>query len=432
METKFINTDTLPFCKGCGHTTISQNTEKALQKLGLDLLDVILVTDIGCHGIIDKAFDTHTVHGLHGRSVALASGVSAGINDPQKKVIVFIGDGGATIGMQHLLDAAHNGYNMTVVIHNNMLYGMTGGQPSEFTPEGFKTPTLPEGAMHKGYDICALMAAAGAGYVSRITGIGDISGQLAEAFSREGFSLVEVMEICPSYGMKSNPGMKLKSLIEEAGIEIRVYADNARQAYVTKERKGLPTLFDPKLAIGQEFGHELDKAVRIFLSGTAGEGVQSAAEMMVRAGMRCGLHGTKKGSYPVTVGVGFSASNIILSPEPVLYTGAPHPDVVIITSEDGLKFAKKFVGGASEGTLLIIDSSLPEIHTKAKVVRHHFREHVGGRNAMVMAMFEFVRQTKAIPMKALEKQFLEGKIGANEKLREQIKEVYFPAGSQEV
>ena len=114
METKFINTKTLPFCNGCSHTTISQNTEKALQKLGKSLLDVILVTDIGCLGIIDKTFDTHTVHGLHGRSVALASGVSAGINDPSKKVIVFIGDGGATIGMQHLLDAAHNGYNMTV------------------------------------------------------------------------------------------------------------------------------------------------------------------------------------------------------------------------------------------------------------------------------------------------------------------------------
>ena len=74
-------------------------------------------------------------------------------------MIVFIGDGGATIGMQHLLDAAHNGYNMTVVVHNNMLYGMTGGQPSEFTPEGFKTPTLPGGAAHKGYDICGLVTA---------------------------------------------------------------------------------------------------------------------------------------------------------------------------------------------------------------------------------------------------------------------------------
>lgn len=424
METKFINTNKLPFCNGCTHHTISKNTEKALQKLGKDLLDVILVTDIGCLGIIDKAFDTHTVHGLHGRSVALASGVSAGINNPDKKVIVFIGDGGATIGMQHLLDAAHNGYNMTVVVHNNMLYGMTGGQPSEFTPEGFRTPTLPQGASHKGYDICGLVAEAGASYVSRITGIGDISDQLAEAFSRDGFSLVEVMEICTSYGVKSNPGMKLKALIEEAGIEIKVYADEQPQAYKTPEKEDTPSLFSPALQIEEEFGHKLDKPLRIFLSGTAGEGVQSAAEMFIRAGMRCGLYGTKKGSYPVTVGVGFSASNLILSPEPILYTGAPRPDVIIVTSEDGLKFATRLISSADEHTLMLIDDSLELPETKAKIIQKNFREHVGGRNAMVMAMFEYLSQNSIVPFEALQKQFAMGKIGQNEKLRKQIQDAY--------
>ena len=424
METKFINSQSLPFCKGCGHTTISQNTEKALQKIGLKLLDVILVTDIGCHGIIDKAFDTHTVHGLHGRSVALASGVSAGLNNPEKKVIVFIGDGGATIGMQHLLDAAHNGYNLCVVIHNNMLYGMTGGQPSEFTPEGFKTPTLTEGAEHPGYDICALVTAAGASYVSRISGIGDISDKLAEAFSRKGFSLVEVMEVCPSYGVKSNPGMKLSKLIEEAGIEIKVYVDREMKAYETKIREGLPGLLSPALTIETEFSHTLDKPVRLFLSGTAGEGVQSAAELFIRAGMRCGLQVTKKGSYPVTVGVGFSASPIILSPEPILYTGAPEPDVVIVTSEDGLKFAQNLISNMQEDKLLIIDSTLTIPETKAKMIVHHFRERAGGRNAMIMALFEYLKQYRIIPMEALMKQFLSSKISANTKLKALIEETF--------
>ncbi len=424
METKFINTNTLPFCKGCTHTTISQNTEKALQKLGKDLLDVILVTDIGCLGIIDKAFDTHTVHGLHGRSVALASGVSAGINNPDKKVIVFIGDGGATIGMQHLLDAAHNGYNMTVVVHNNMLYGMTGGQPSELTPEGFRTPTLPDGAPHKGYDICDLVATAGASYVSRITGIGDISDQLAEAFSRDGFSLIEVMEICTSYGVKSNPGMKLKSLIQEAGIEIKVYADDQTKAYETNKKEDQPTLFSPKLGIDKEFTSQLVQAVRIFLSGTAGEGVQSGASLFVKAGMRCGLNVTKKGSYPVTVGVGFSASNIILSPEPILYTGAPRPDVIIVTSVEGLKFAQKLIDNATEDTLLIIDSSLETPTTNARLIVHHFREHFGGRYAILVGLYEYIRQSEAIPMEALHKQFLGSHMAGSEKLVKLIEEEF--------
>ena len=428
MENKFINTNTLPFCKGCTHTTISQNTEKALQKLGKDLLDVILVTDIGCLGIIDKAFDTHTVHGLHGRSVALASGVSAGINNPDKKVIVFIGDGGATIGLQHLLDAAHNGYNMTVVVHNNMLYGMTGGQPSEFTPEGFKTPTLPGGATHKGYDICGLVTTAGANYVSRITGIGDISDQLAEAFSRDGFSLVEVMEICTSYGVKSNPGMKLKALIQEAGIEIKTYVDKEPVAYKTNEKENTLTLFDPKLEIEKEFTAALIRPVRIFLSGTAGEGVQSGASLFVKAGMRCGLNVTKKGSYPVTVGVGFSAANLILSPDPILYTGAPSPDVIIITSEDGLNFARKFVNNASEDTLLIIDSTLEVPETQARTVVHHFREHFGGRNASITALYEYLRQSGIIPMEALHKQFMASHMAKSEKLVGLIEEFFLNQG----
>lgn len=424
METKFIGNENLPFCKGCTHSTVSKHTEKALQKLGMDPLDVVLVTDIGCLGIIDASFDTHTVHGLHGRSVAVASGISAGLNNPDKKVIVFIGDGGATIGMQHLLDAAHNGYNMTVVLHNNMLYGMTGGQPSEFTPEGFRTPTLPEGAPHKGYDICSIVAEAGANYVSRFIGIGDISDQLAEAFSRDGFSLVEVMEICTSYGVKSNPGMKLKSLVAEAGIEIKVYADNKPVAYETMNRESTPPLFSSSLAIEKEFDATLDKPVRIYLGGTAGEGIQSAAAMLIRAGMRCGLYGTMKGSYPVTVGVGFSVAHLILSPEPILYTGAPIPDVIIITSEDGLKIAGKVIKNATEDSVLLIDDSLELPDTKARIITKNFREYVGGRNAMTMAIFEYLKQIGIIPFEALQHQFLQGKIGQNEKLRKQIEGMY--------
>ena len=268
------------------------------------------------------------------------------------------------------------------------------------------------------------MTAAGASYASRITGIGDISGQLAEAFSRKGFSLVEVMEICPSYGVKSNPGMKLKSLIEEAGIEIKVYTDKEQVAYQTNERENLPSLFNAQLEIEKEFSHNLDKPVRLFLSGTAGEGAQSAAEIFIKAGMRCGLHVTKKGSYPVTVGVGFSASNLILSPEPILYTGAPSPDVILVTSEEGLKFAKKLIEKVSEKSLLIIDSTLEIPDTREKVISHHFREHFGGRNASIVTLYEYLRQTGIIPMDALHKQFLSSKMGTNEKLRKQLQEEF--------
>jgi len=409
MNKRFLTEDTLPFCKGCGHATIASNTEKALQRLGLDPLDVVMVTDIGCHGIIDKNFTTHTFHGLHGRSVAAASGISAGLNDPSKKVIVFIGDGGATIGMQHLIDAAHNGFNMTVVIHNNFLYGMTGGQPSEFTPLGFKTPTLPEGAAHRGYDICALVAAAGAGYVQRITGIGDFSEQLAIAFARKGFSLVEVMEICPSYGVKANPGMKLSKLVEEAGIDIKTYCNLEEKEYHTPFREETRSLMDESQEIAASYKALLQETLRIRICGSAGEGVQAAAEMLARAGIMSGLNVSNKRSYPVTVGIGVSSADLILSPREILFSGSPMPDVLVLTSDDGLEYGRATAGKMSRGHLFL-DTSLVPPETGAKITIHPFRERAGSRNSALYSLFFLVHTLNLLPMEALKEVFNQSKL----------------------
>jgi pyruvate/2-oxoacid:ferredoxin oxidoreductase beta subunit len=127
MSQGFLSTENLPFCAGCGHGLIARSIEKALQRLEhLTPLDLVVVTDIGCIGIIDKQFNAHTVHGLHGRSVALATGISMGLSNPRKKILVLLGDGGATIGLHHIIEAAHRNIDMTVIV-NNMLYGMTGG-----------------------------------------------------------------------------------------------------------------------------------------------------------------------------------------------------------------------------------------------------------------------------------------------------------------
>lgn len=401
MGNKYLNENQLPFCKGCGHSLITENTEKALHKLDLLPLDIILVTDIGCHGIIDKAFVTHTVHGLHGRSVALASGVSAGLNNPQKKVLVFLGDGGATIGMQHIIDAAHNNYNMTVVIHNNFLYGMTGGQPSEFTPLGFKTPTLSEGADHSNYDICKIVAASGANYVRRIIGIGDFSEHLAEAFAVKGFSLIEVIEICPSYGIKANPGMKLGKVAEEAGLIAKLYINEDKPAFVTKIYEPSETLIDQIKELTVKYSSNIKHPVRIMLCGSAGEGVQVAAEMFAKSAIISGLNTTKKGSYPVTVGVGFSSSEIIISSEQIDFTGFQSPEIIFITSRDGLDYAKNTIKDMAENSYIYIDESLDVPETKARIVKHDFRSKAGGKYASVYALLLYLNSSEIFPKEAL-------------------------------
>lgn len=400
MNIPMLNTSALPFCKGCGHDLIAKNTTKALEALNYHPLDVIVVTDIGCHGIIDKCLNTHTVHGLHGRSVALGAGITFGVQEPGKKVIVFIGDGGSTIGLQHIMEAARLNLNMTVVIHNNFLYGMTGGQTSGLTPHGFRTTTSSdmEGNPFAGYDICALSHTAGAAYVSRMLGVGDISEKLAKAFSVQGFSLVEVMEICPSYGVKLNPKRKLQEIVESAGKEIGEWTRD-REAFSLSQGRKLANLLDKTPIIVKDFGAYLKEPMSVIVSGSAGEGVQLGAGILSKAAIRSGLFVTQKGSYPVTVGVGFSTAEINISPSEILFHGISVPDVAIITSQDGLLHNLARIKAMKCGTL-IIDSSLEVPETGAKVLQHDFRG-IGARSASVYSVIYFALKTGVISTEAL-------------------------------
>jgi len=121
----------MPYCKGCSHGLVVRALADALYATGLPPERLCLVSDIGCVGLIDRLFPTvHTVHTTHGRSTAFASGIAMAdgvLEDGKLKVVVVIGDGGATIGLLHLVGAAQLNVDVTVIVHNNHLYGMTGG-----------------------------------------------------------------------------------------------------------------------------------------------------------------------------------------------------------------------------------------------------------------------------------------------------------------
>ncbi|MGD8968346.1 MAG: thiamine pyrophosphate-dependent enzyme, partial [Anaerolineae bacterium] len=238
---QFVAEPDFPYCRGCGHHLIARNTVRALEALARDPLDVVLVTDIGCHGIVDRSFATHTIHGLHGRSVALGSGIAMGV-PANKDIIVFLGDGGATIGLQHILEAARLNVDLTVVVHNNMLYGMTGGQPSGLTPCGFRTLITREGSPHPHHDLCQLAHEAGAPYARRVLGLGDFSDAFREAFTAEGFALVEVLELCTSYALKMNPNLHLRQLAHQAGYGPRLWLGEKRPALRLTVQETQPSL----------------------------------------------------------------------------------------------------------------------------------------------------------------------------------------------
>jgi Pyruvate/2-oxoacid:ferredoxin oxidoreductase gamma subunit len=265
---------------------------------------------------------------------------------------------------------------------------------------GFKTPTVTDGVKTPGFDICELVRAAGASYVARVVGIGDISDQLAEAFSKKGFSLVEVMEICPSYGVKSNPGMKLAKVVEEAGLEAKVYADHPHDGFRVNERMELKSLIDKQVPIPVKYKANITAPVSMTISGSAGEGVQLSAELFAKSAISAGLNVTKKGSYPVTVGIGFSSSDIIISPEEILYSASPKPDVLIITSADGLGYAMSLLKNMDHG-LLLADEELSIPETKAQVVKYPFRKAAGSKTAALFGLMVYLKKTGAFPVEAL-------------------------------
>jgi 2-oxoglutarate ferredoxin oxidoreductase subunit beta len=395
----FLVSPDFPYCKGCGHRLTARSVVKALEAAAARPLDVVLVTDIGCQGIVDRNFATHTVHGLHGRSTALGAGIAMGMA-AGRKVIVFIGDGGATIGLQHLLEMARLNVDMTVVVHNNFVYGMTGGQPSGLTPTGYRTVITPEGNPLPQHNLCQMVHDAGASYVRRVIGQGDFSDVIGEALAVEGFALVEVLELCPGHGAKRNRGLRLRYLARRPGCEPRVWIGEPRSAFRLERCEGRPSLFDELPGVDVRFASSLEGRLAVLVSGSAGEGVQRAAEFLAQAAIACGLHVTKKGRFPVTVGVGFSDVDLILLRKPIDYHGVSRPDAVIVASADGLRHNLERIRAMEAGTVWV-DASLEAPETGAQVRVVDLRGRAGPRSAALYGLMVFARETGVVPPEAL-------------------------------
>ncbi len=332
LKTTYLTDKKFPFCPGCGHGISINALNKALQELSYDPKDIIVVSDIGCSGLIDPLFATHTIHGLHGRSPALGLGVAMGVAQKQnKKVIAFIGDGGATIGLQHILEAARRNIDMTLIVLNNLLYGMTGGQISGLSTQKYKEIIDFEKDVPP-FDLIQLTHASGARFAVRVNAPNKIKDTLKKAIETEGFSIVEAASLCPSYGMK-----RMNELMEV--VENENILEHKRPATKIVDQE-TPSLIEQSQVIETKFDAGLKKRKGIIIAGSAGGGAQSVARFLAIAGMYAGLNTTMKGEYPITVGTGFSVAEVIFDHKPINYTGLDKPDYFIIVTEDGLNKVK--------------------------------------------------------------------------------------------
>jgi 2-oxoglutarate ferredoxin oxidoreductase subunit beta len=188
------------WCAGCGNGIVMTAIIRTIDKLGLSKDNVVMVSGIGCSSRMPIYLDFNALHTTHGRALAFATGVK--FARPDLKVIVITGDGDAlAIGGNHFIHACRRNIDITTILINNNIYGMTGGQGSPTTPAHAFSTTTPYGNSEKQFDPCGLAKAAGASFVGRGTvyHTPQLEKLIMQAIEHRGFSLVEAISNCHTY-----------------------------------------------------------------------------------------------------------------------------------------------------------------------------------------------------------------------------------------
>ncbi|GCD12730.1 2-oxoacid:ferredoxin oxidoreductase subunit beta [Clostridium tagluense] len=249
---KYLRKDKLPhiWCSGCGNGIILKALVEAIDASNINKEDICIVGGIGCSSRAAQYMNFDTIHTLHGRAIPYATGIK--LANPKMKVIVISGDGDATaIGGNHLIHACRRNIDLTVIVFNNNIYGMTGGQCSPTTPKDARTTTSEGGNLCRDFDICKLCDAAGATYIARSTvaHYNHLVKSIEGAILRKGFSVVEALTTCPVQYGRRNKLKKPSDMInvlknggaENEKLKIGVFKDENEDEYVEQYLKYIST-----------------------------------------------------------------------------------------------------------------------------------------------------------------------------------------------
>jgi 2-oxoglutarate ferredoxin oxidoreductase subunit beta len=424
----YLDESLLPyfFCPGCGHGMITNHFNEALLKLQLDPHKVVIVTDIGCSGLADKYFTTNAFHGLHGRSVTYGTGIK--LANPELKVIVLMGDGGCGIGGHHLINAARRNIGVTVVVFNNFNYGMTGGEHSVTTPLGGVTSSTPLGQLERPMDICQTVAVNGASFVARTTsfdkGLPDL---LVSAIQNEGFSLVDIWELCTAHYVPNNKFSR--SLLEKTLVELNfsagVIQQSSRPEYSVAYRQpvkgeaGKEAM--PVRPIQIKYKSDLKRRMGVVMAGAAGKKINSAATLFCHGAVLSGLWATQRNDYPVTVKSGHSVAEVIISPREFGYTGINKPQVMLLLFKEGLGTVRSQLAEMNEEDVLFVSADLLPIETRARVVPLDFKRMEGWANKKenwaIIGLARMLKELQIYPMEAFREAVAARREFAEENLR---------------
>ena len=242
------------WCPGCGIGIMLGGLIRAIDRIGFDKDEVVLVSGIGCSGRLPVYVDFNTLHTTHGRALTFATGVK--LAKPSLKVIVIMGDGDAVaIGGNHFIHAARRNIDVTSIILNNSIYGMTGGQYSPTTPYGMRSSTTVYSNIEQAFKISELAVTAGAVFVGRGTVYHAklLDNLIEKAILKPGFSVVEVITHCHTqYGKQNRLGTAVEMMEWQRDHAVTVEKSATLKPEELRDQIVIGVLVDKELPVYQD------------------------------------------------------------------------------------------------------------------------------------------------------------------------------------
>jgi len=242
------------WCPGCGIGIMLGALIRAIDRIGFEKDEIVLVSGIGCSGRLPVYVDFNTLHTTHGRALTFATGVK--LAKPSLKVIVIMGDGDAVaIGGNHFIHAARRNIDVTSIILNNSIYGMTGGQYSPTTPYGMRSSTTVYSNIEQAFKISELAVTAGAVFVGRGTVYQAklLDSLIEKAILKPGFSVVEVIAHCQTqYGRQNRLGSAVEMMEWQRDHAVAVEKAASMKPEELQDRIVIGVLVDKELPVYQD------------------------------------------------------------------------------------------------------------------------------------------------------------------------------------
>lgn len=269
------------WCPGCGDFSVQAAIQRAAANAGLEPDQMAVVSGIGCSGRISGYINSYGFHGIHGRALPIAQGVKMANRD--LTVIAAGGDGdGFAIGMGHTIHAIRRNIDVTYIVMDNQIYGLTKGQTSPRSSAGFKTKSTPQGSIEPALSVMEMALTAGATFVAQSfsSDLKELTQIIEAGIKHKGFSLINVFSPCVTYNKvntydwfkenlkrlgsvegydSSNRMMAMQTLMENNGLVTGIIYQNKQQPSYQELIKGYSEkpLSQANLSLDKDMFNEL-------------------------------------------------------------------------------------------------------------------------------------------------------------------------------